>query len=1572
MSDFDSPGGFYVEIGVNDEELARRMNRAAQSVDRASNGMSQSVGRAERSLSNVTRTMGGVDVAGQAAGKALEATGAGASALFRRADDLGEALGIVETALLAVSRRSLAFKAALAQTGVELAHTERESTKAARSFGLLESALAAVGVTLTGREFVQRADEARTLAAQIGRTTDSAWEFSRAQRALYDIAQDTGQEISATTALYARLDRATQQLGQSQAVQLELTQTINRAVALSNTTNQAAAGSLFQLGQGFAAGALRGEELNSVLEGTPRLAQAIADGMGVPIGALREMGAEGELTSQRIVTALLATSSVIEEEFGGVAETVSRALTRVDNAFTAFVGRVDEAAGTSAVFARNLDFLVDKFESPAFQDSAVRAMEILTEALTIASGAAMVLIDNIDVLLLSFAAFRAGGAVIGAVLSIQAATTAVRLATGAMAAFGVAATTTQRALVGLGTAFALTNPLGVLVSLLTAGAVAYIAFSDGANSTSRAVDAQLRVTERLNAAQSANQGILVQLAAAHRDNRAAILEEIDTRRAALEIEIEYARWQAANLQAAVDMPTGTRGLNRARSRSIDAALDTAGIELGPFENRPDAALAAIDQLGRQAASSAEFIRELDEAVASSGRTFASTAVDADKLEKAYAAVADQIHDLGLETQVATGAMTEIDAAVEQARRELVAAGASGQQLEDVLDSLREAMEAYEAVAGDLAQAHERLDEQLRDLAQDTAVLRGVMTENAAEAESMRLALVDLGEDSEVAAERSEELKRALDLRDVADDAKRALEEYDREVERTIDRVADRFEDSFSDTIFDSLRGESRDFWEFFEDLALRAIADIGAAFLRANLFQPLAASVVRGAPSLFGLGQPPGGGGGSIFAGGGDILGGGGLSDLVGGVQGLTSLFSGAGALVAPAASAAAFGGVAAGVGLPAAASLGGAGLFAGSVAPAAAAGTIAGAGLPASAAAGGAGLFGAAGAGLAAAAPILGAAAVAVPILGGLFGGLFGGKPSVGPNAIAGINVSDGSFFGLGGRADNGGNAQAAADAAAELAEMMNALVAVTGATVTGWRGSLEIGNFPSKGGQHLNLAWPGSEGAIAALQSVYGGGRGDPHDGPATAFFLGDDTMTAAVQAALLMAEFEGLSDTFETIIASVTRAKVSLEEIDEAFGFGALYDAVVAAERPTSDFQAAMESLVESFEDGIRRAADLSLSPERFAEGTRTTFDRDTADAIVQITDPLAFAMESYERDARARLEAAIKIGADITQVETLIGLERARVIEQAAGTSFADLRESIDRALSGDAVGGLSPLSPMERLDEAQREFDRLIDLALAGDAEAAQQATRQRDVLLEMADGVYASSSAFADVFAESGAALESLKGAFDDVAAVGESTSDFVARLLAEIDAAGVVPIVLPEPVPLPPAVTAPPPAPVAPPLPTRPRYPTGGGEAGPSDSAMRRYRRELDEYYRARGLSNPRSRQERAMGGPVFGPGGPTDDLIPAMLSNGEFVVRAAAAERIGMENLAMMNATGAMPMRGGDGGETANEVRQLRQDLRAVAGGLLEIAEEGVRQGGETARLSGRMLRQLQGLNRNLIERG
>ncbi|WP_373224516.1 tape measure protein, partial [Proteus mirabilis] len=82
----------------------------------------------------------------------------------------------------------------------------------------------------------------------------------------------------------------------SQQKVAELTETVSKAVAISGASTTAAQAALTQFGQALASGQLRGEELNSVMEQTPALAKAIADGMGVSVGELRKKAQDGEMT----------------------------------------------------------------------------------------------------------------------------------------------------------------------------------------------------------------------------------------------------------------------------------------------------------------------------------------------------------------------------------------------------------------------------------------------------------------------------------------------------------------------------------------------------------------------------------------------------------------------------------------------------------------------------------------------------------------------------------------------------------------------------------------------------------------------------------------------------------------------------------------------------------------------------------------------------------------------------------------------------------------------------------------------------------------------------------------------------------------------------------------------------------------------------------------------------------------------------------------------------------------------------------------------------------------------------
>ncbi len=210
------------------------------------------------------------------------------------------------------------------------------------------------------------ADTYQQMNARLKLVTRSSEEFEAAQTSLFQIAQETRNGLEATVSLYTRLGRSTRELGVSQEQLLQVTETISKALIVSGASAQESSAALVQLGQGLASGALRGDELRSVLEQTPRLAQAIAEGMGVSVGQLRELGAQGALTAEAVVNALIKQAEIIDKEFGQIPKTIGQAMTQLGNAFVQFIGQADEAGGVSrriaeaiGSLARNIDILTD-------------------------------------------------------------------------------------------------------------------------------------------------------------------------------------------------------------------------------------------------------------------------------------------------------------------------------------------------------------------------------------------------------------------------------------------------------------------------------------------------------------------------------------------------------------------------------------------------------------------------------------------------------------------------------------------------------------------------------------------------------------------------------------------------------------------------------------------------------------------------------------------------------------------------------------------------------------------------------------------------------------------------------------------------------------------------------------------------------------------------------------------------------------------------------------------------------------------------------------------------------------
>ncbi|MEY0767295.1 tape measure protein [Providencia huaxiensis] len=199
-------------------------------------------------------------------------------------------------------------------------------------------AAVAVSSVLSASTVANYADAWTDLSNKLANSIRQNEKLADVTERVFDISQKTRSSLNGTASLYARLERATREYGTSVSDIARLTEIINQGFVVSGATAQEAENAIIQLSQGLASGALRGEEFNSVNEQGNRLIVALADSMGVGIGKMREMAAQGKLTTDVVVNGLLSQGNSIGKEFANTTATMSQSIQTAGNNLTKFFG----------------------------------------------------------------------------------------------------------------------------------------------------------------------------------------------------------------------------------------------------------------------------------------------------------------------------------------------------------------------------------------------------------------------------------------------------------------------------------------------------------------------------------------------------------------------------------------------------------------------------------------------------------------------------------------------------------------------------------------------------------------------------------------------------------------------------------------------------------------------------------------------------------------------------------------------------------------------------------------------------------------------------------------------------------------------------------------------------------------------------------------------------------------------------------------------------------------------------------------------------------------------------------
>lgn len=216
------------------------------------------------------------------------------------------------------------------------------------TFGRSLAGLKGAGAALILADITRRAGEAADafalMDAKLKVSTKNWGDNARAQEDVMRISRTTRSEMTSTAVLYGKLATTSKTLNASQAQVATATETVTKALKVSGASAGETASTVLQLGQALASGRLNGDEFRSLAENAPRLMKLLADSMNVPIGNLKKMASEGQLTSDKLVRAFTDQKYLkeLEEEFRLMPKTFGDAATAVENLATATFGAFNQ------------------------------------------------------------------------------------------------------------------------------------------------------------------------------------------------------------------------------------------------------------------------------------------------------------------------------------------------------------------------------------------------------------------------------------------------------------------------------------------------------------------------------------------------------------------------------------------------------------------------------------------------------------------------------------------------------------------------------------------------------------------------------------------------------------------------------------------------------------------------------------------------------------------------------------------------------------------------------------------------------------------------------------------------------------------------------------------------------------------------------------------------------------------------------------------------------------------------------------------------------------------------------
>ncbi len=246
---------------------------------------------------------------------------------------------------------------ALKQAADSLAGLNRSVKNLAGSFSFMNGAFGSFIGFLSVREIVGFADSMQNLNNRIAAITGSQEAANSTMRALLKTANDTNTSIDSMGESYARLSVSLKDTGISQGVLLDTVKVLQNTFRLSGSTITETTATIIQLGQAFASGQLRGQELRSVMEQNATLAILLRKEFGKDIF---KKAADGAISAADVMRILFRNMDEINRKAEVLTPTIGQSLTKALNTMKFGLNEVNKYFDISGNFAKGLDYFVER------------------------------------------------------------------------------------------------------------------------------------------------------------------------------------------------------------------------------------------------------------------------------------------------------------------------------------------------------------------------------------------------------------------------------------------------------------------------------------------------------------------------------------------------------------------------------------------------------------------------------------------------------------------------------------------------------------------------------------------------------------------------------------------------------------------------------------------------------------------------------------------------------------------------------------------------------------------------------------------------------------------------------------------------------------------------------------------------------------------------------------------------------------------------------------------------------------------------------------------------------------